>query len=48
MAWQDPNSPTSVYLAKPGAKYQVEVYDPTPKQALKVALSPKLQPVPTG
>ena len=47
-AWQDPNSPTSVYLSKPGAKYQVEVYDPDPKEALKVALSPKLQPVPTG
>ena len=48
MAWVDPNSPTSVYLSKPGAKYQVEVYDPTPKKALKVALSPSLQPVPTG
>ncbi len=45
MAWQDPESPTSVYLAKPGAKYQVEVYDPTPKTALEVALSPKLRPV---
>ena len=48
MAWVDPQSPTSVYLAKPGAKYQVEVYEPTPKQALKVALSPDLQPVPAG
>lgn len=45
-AWQDPTSPTSVYLAKPGASFQVEVYDPKPSQALQVALSPKLRPVP--
>ena len=47
-AWQDPRSPTSVYLAKPGSEYQVEVYGPSPKEALAVALSPDLQPVPTG
>ncbi|HMJ72787.1 MAG TPA: hypothetical protein VK471_05400 [Solirubrobacterales bacterium] len=40
MAWQDPDSPTSVYVAK----YQVEVYDTSPKEALKVALSPGLRP----
>ena len=45
MAWVDPESPTSVYLAKPGGEYQVEVYDPDPKTALEVALSPQLQPV---
>jgi len=45
MAWVDPQSPTSVYLARPGAKYQVELYDPSPKKALKVALSPQLRPV---
>ena len=44
-AWQDPNSPTSVYLSKPGAKYQVEVYDPDPKEAFKVALSGAVRPV---
>jgi len=44
-AWQDASSPTSVYLAKPGAAFQVEVYDPSPKQALAVAVSPQLQPV---
>jgi len=47
-AWRDPSSPTSVYLSKPGGEYQVEVYDPSPKEALAVALSPKLQPVPSG
>ena len=47
-AWQDPASPTSVYLAKPGEDFQVEVYNPSPKEALEVALSPDLQPVPTG
>jgi hypothetical protein len=47
-AWVDPASPTSVYLAKPGSEYQVEVYDPSPEEALAVALSPDLQPVPAG
>jgi len=47
-AWQDPASPTSVYLAKPGDDFQIEVYDPEPKPALAVALSPDLQPVPAG
>jgi hypothetical protein len=47
-AWQDPSSPTSVYLARPGDEYQVEVYDPSPQAALAVALSPKLEPVPSG
>jgi hypothetical protein len=47
-AWQDPASPTSVYLAKPGGEFQVEVYDPSPKEALAIALSPELKPVPSG
>jgi hypothetical protein len=47
-AWQDPDSPTSVYLAKPGEDFQVEVYDPSFKEALAVVLSPELRPVPTG
>lgn len=46
--WQDPASPTSVYLARPGEDFQVEVYDPDPETALEIALSPNLQPVPTG
>jgi hypothetical protein len=37
--------PASVYLAFPGQRLQVEVYDPSPAQALKVALSTKVAPV---
>jgi hypothetical protein len=43
--WVDPNSPTSVYLARPGEGFQVEVYDPDPKTALRVALSGDVRPV---
>jgi hypothetical protein len=46
LAWVNPSRPASVYLAKPGAAYQVEVYDPSPRRALSVALSPNLHPVP--
>lgn len=48
-AWVDPQSPTSVYLARPGDDFQVEVYDPSPKRALSVAFSPALRPaLPAG
>jgi hypothetical protein len=43
--WVDPQSPTSVYVARPGDDFQVEVYDPSPGRALSTALSPHLQPV---
>jgi hypothetical protein len=42
-AWVDPQRPTSVHLARPGAPYQVEVYDPDPKRALHVALPGELR-----
>lgn len=45
LVWVDPQSPTSAYLARPGDDFQVEVYDPSPKHALGVALSPRLRPV---
>lgn len=45
-AWVDPNRPTSVYLARPGADHQVEVYDPSPKRALRLALSGAVAPLP--
>jgi hypothetical protein len=40
------NSPTSVYLAYPGEEFQVEVYDPDPKNALDLVTSGDIQPVP--
>lgn len=48
LVWVDPDSPTSVYVARPGEDFQIEVYDPTPKAALDVALSPRLRPVAGG
>lgn len=44
-AWVDPQRPNSVYLAHAGQDFQVEVYDPSPRLALSVALSPRLRPV---
>ena len=38
--------PTSVYVAFPGQRLQVEIYDPSPAQALRLALSPQVAPVP--
>jgi len=48
LAWRDPESPTSVYVARPGEAFQIEVYDPDPKRALSTALSPRLRPVAGG
>jgi hypothetical protein len=45
LVWVDPQSPTSAYLVYPGDDFEVEVYDPSPKRALGVALSPHLRPV---
>ncbi len=45
LAWIDPESPTSVYLAWPGAAPQVEVYDPSAKRALAIALSGAVEAV---
>jgi hypothetical protein len=38
--------PTSAYFVSPGNEVQVEVYDPSPKRALALALSPKVRPAP--
>ncbi len=43
-----PGSPTSVYLASPGADYQVEVYDPSRGAALDLIKSGAIVPVPGG
>lgn len=39
------NGPTSVYLAYPGSKYQIEVFDPVPGRALKLVTSGEIRPV---
>lgn len=44
----DQSHPTSVHLAFPGVDYQVEVYDPSPAQALRVARSGSVRPVPSA
>ena len=38
-------TPTSVYFGYPGAKYQVEVYDPSPLHARALVLAGKIKPV---
>ncbi len=38
-------SPTSVYFASPDNSVQVEVYDPSPALAMRLALSGRIQPV---
>jgi hypothetical protein len=37
--------PTSVYFTSPENAVQVEVYDPSPKQAMSLALSKRVEPV---
>ncbi len=37
--------PQSVHLAYPGVNYQIEVYDPSPRRSLAVALSGDVRPV---
>ena len=42
----DPSSPNNAHLAYPGANVQIEVYSPTPGQALRLASRGAVQPVP--
>jgi hypothetical protein len=39
------DNPSSVYIAYPGADYQIEVYDPDPAVALETATSGAVEPV---
>jgi hypothetical protein len=39
-------TPTSVYVAYPGSKVQIEVFDPDPARALRLVTSGHIQPVP--
>jgi hypothetical protein len=43
----DRTHPQSVHLAYPGVDNQVEVYDPSPAQSLRIARSGKVRPVTT-
>jgi len=45
LAFQYEGRPTSVYLAYPGSNYQIEVFDPSPAQALRLVRSGQVQPV---
>lgn len=46
IAVQSERSPKSVYVAYPGSGVQVEVYDPSPERARRLALSDRLRPLP--
>jgi hypothetical protein len=41
----NPRRPSSVYLGYPGGRYQVEVYDPSPKRAQDLVVSGRVAPV---
>ena len=38
--------PNSVYVAYPGKDLQIEIYDPSPRRALRLALSGRVRPLP--
>jgi hypothetical protein len=46
LAVYDRAEPTSVYLAHPGARQQIEVYDPDARKARRLVRSGAVQPVP--
>jgi hypothetical protein len=43
--WTDPKKPSSVYIAWPGRKYEVEVYHPNARKAAKIAADGSVTPV---
>jgi hypothetical protein len=47
IAFQYKTRPTSVYLAYPGSNYEIEVFDPSPKRALQLAVSGQVTAVGT-
>jgi hypothetical protein len=46
VAVSDSARPTNTYFAYSDAPYQVEVYDPVPRRALRLVLSGRVRPVP--
>jgi hypothetical protein len=45
LAVSNPDLPGSVYVARPGSKYLIEVYDPSPARARKIATSGQVVPI---
>lgn len=45
LAFQDKKHPTSVYLAYPGSRYQIEVYDPSGDRARQLVVAGKIAPL---
>jgi hypothetical protein len=45
LAVQYKSRPSSVYLVFPGALYEVEVYDPNPATAFRLATTGKVLPI---
>jgi hypothetical protein len=45
LAYTSRQRPTSAYLARPGWKYQVEVYDPKPGEAMRLVLAGNVKQV---
>jgi hypothetical protein len=46
LAVQYPSRPQSVYLVFPTARYEVEVYDPSPATALRLVTTGQVTPIP--
>jgi hypothetical protein len=45
LALYNQGAPTNVYLAYPGSKYQVEVFDPSPSRARQLVRSGTIRPI---
>lgn len=45
LAVSNPDLPGSVYVARPGSKFLVEVYDPSPARARRIATSGQVVPI---
>jgi hypothetical protein len=45
LAVYNQSAPTNVYLAYPGSKYQVEVFDPNPSRARRLVKTGAVRPI---
>jgi hypothetical protein len=48
VAFYETKSPANVYFAYPGSSYQIEVYDPSPAEALRLVSSGRVAPISPG